>query len=212
VLGAITNKTRLIVICNPNNPTGTLTPVEDILKISKAAPKVVILVDECYFEFSQISVAAYIRDYPNLVITRTLSKTWGLAGLRFGFIIAHPEIIRELQKIRGPYDVNAIASIAAQAALENQSSFLEYANEIRTISRPLICDYLRSKAIPFWETFANFVLIHHPEAAKLYDIFLDSGIRTRPRSGPNIDKTIRITIGTKDEILKVIECLDRSFL
>lgn len=207
ILNQITPRTRIIVICTPNNPTGTLAPINQILSIAAAAPHAAILVDECYFEFAGVTVARHICEYPNLFITRTLSKTWALAGVRIGYVIASEGAIAELNKIRGPYDVNALASIAAQAALADVAPMIRYATEVATRSRPLLCDFLTARRIPFWESAANFVLVHPPEPDQLTAHLNAAGIRVRPRSGPNIEGTIRISLGTYQETERLIAAM-----
>jgi len=205
VLAAINERTRIIVICNPNNPTGTVVEIDAIKKIATAAPDAIILIDECYVEFSGITVAPLLCEYPNIVVTRTLSKTWSLAGLRIGYILAPKQIITELSKVRGPYDVNALAAIGACAALSFSEPMHQYAKEVSTISRPLFIDFLVKNAIPFWESGANFILLQPPHPERCEPFFSAAGIRIRPRSGPAIEGTVRITIGTREETEKLIE-------
>jgi histidinol-phosphate aminotransferase len=205
VLAAINDRTRIIVICNPNNPTGTVVEIDAIKKIAAAAPDSIILVDECYVEFSGITVAPLLCEYPNIVITRTLSKTWSLAGLRIGYILAPKQIITELSKVRGPYDVNALAAIGACAALSFSEPMHQYAKEVSTISRPLFTDFLVKNAILFWESGANFILLQPPHPERCEPFFSAAGIRIRSRSGPAIEGTVRITIGTREETEKLIE-------
>jgi histidinol-phosphate aminotransferase len=209
VEGALSSRTRLVVVCNPNNPTGTIVPVDQILALAStvaaSAPDALILVDECYLEFSGVTVASHLDDYPNLCITRTLSKTWALAGLRIGYVLAHPTIITELCKVRGPYDVNAFASIAAQAALADPTSMREYAAEVASVSRPLLCDFLDNRGVPYWQSGGNFVLVHPPYPERCCTYFAEHGIRLRPRSGGPIEGSIRISLGTAAETAHVIE-------
>jgi len=209
VLAAINDRTRIIVICNPNNPTGTVVEIDAIKKIAAAAPDAIILVDECYVEFSGITVAPLLCEYPNIVITRTLSKTWALAGLRIGYILAPKQIITELSKVRGPYDVNALAAIGACAALSFSEPMHQYAKEVSTISRPLFSHFLVKNAIPFWESGANFILLQPPHPERCEPFFSAAGIRIRPRSGPAIEGTVRITIGTREETEKLIEVFEK---
>jgi histidinol-phosphate aminotransferase len=209
VLAAINPRTRVIVICNPNNPTGTVVDPDAITRIALAAPDAIILVDECYVEFSDVTVAPLLCEYPNIVITRTLSKTWALAGLRIGYILAPKEIITELSKVRGPYDVNALAAIGACAALSSPESMHRYAKEVSTVSRPLFQSFLEKKGIPFWESRANFILLQPPHPERCEPFFNAAGLRIRPRSGPAIEGTVRITLGTQGETERLIEVFER---
>src|SRR5690606_12584267 len=115
VLAAITPATRLICFGNPNNPSGTVVSRNDIIRMLEAAPQAAVLVDECYYEYFGETVSGLVDTYPNLVITRTFSKTWGMPSLRLGYIIAHPDNIRALLNVRGPYDINQMAIIAIRA-------------------------------------------------------------------------------------------------
>ncbi len=206
---ALSSRTRLIVVCNPNNPTGTVVPVDQLIALAStvatSAPDALVLVDECYLEFSGVTVAPYLDTYPHLCITRTLSKTWALAGLRVGYVLAHPTVINELCKVRGPYDVNAFASIAAQAALADPAPMREYAAEVTSVSRPLLCDFLNIRGVPYWPSGGNFVLVHPPYPERCCSYFAERGIRLRPRSGGPIEGSIRISLGTAAETLRVIE-------
>lgn len=209
IKASLTGRTRVIVICNPNNPTGTVVPLDAIQSIAQEAPEAIILVDECYVEFSGITAVPLLHEYPNVVITRTLSKTWALAGLRIGYVLAPPAIISELGKIRGPYDVNALAAIGACAALSDQEPMHNYAREVATISRPLFCAFLEKWGIPFWESGANFVLLHPPHPEEWEPFFAAAGIRLRPRSGPSIEGTLRITLGTRAETERLLAVAEK---
>jgi histidinol-phosphate aminotransferase len=209
VLKQISKKTRIIVVCSPNNPTGTLVPKDQILTIAKEAPHAALLVDECYFEYSQSTVADSINNFSNLFITRTFSKTWGIPSLRFGYIITNSHNIEQLSKIRGPYDVNRLAVVAAQAALTDLEHVRDYVQEVIQISRPKLEAYLDSKQIAYWPSAANFLLCHFPDAKNVLEQLRLDGILVRPRSGPGIEGTLRITVGTAKQTQRLINSLDK---
>ena len=208
VLAAINDKTRVITICTPNNPTGTLTSVEEILEIAKAAPQAAVLVDECYFEYSNTTVKDYINEYQNIFITRTFSKTWGLSALRLGYLISSAENIENLLKIRGPYDMNTPSIVAARAALKDPSYMKDYVKEVLEVSLPLFLSFLDKKAIRYWPTAANYVLLYPKDPEKLVRSLEEKDILVRPRSGPGIDNTVRITLGTKEQTERLIDILE----
>ncbi len=208
VLKNITDKTQLIVICNPNNPTGTLVKKEDIIKIIEASKNVAVFVDECYFEYTTETMKNYVNRYDNLFITRSFSKAWGLASLRLGYIISNEKNIQELLKIRGPYDINQLAIVATSEALNNPQYMQSYVDEIMNISKPMFLKYLRNKKIKYWDSSGNFILIEFSDAQIIKERLKIKGILVRLQKGQNIENTIRITIGTKEEMEKLIGILE----
>lgn len=211
VLSLVTERTKVITVCNPNSPTGTLLDPAEVVRIAKAAPHASVLVDECYYEYSKATVVDYINECPNLYVTRTFSKTWGLPSLRLGYIVSSSRNIEELLKVRGPYDVNKLSVVAAAAALDDPSFMEEYVEEVLQVSRPMFLSFLEEKGITYWPTEANFVLIYPPDSKLLYEQLHQEGILVRPRSGPGIEGTVRITIGTKEDTERLIAALARLF-
>jgi histidinol-phosphate aminotransferase len=208
VLGLLTEQTRLVVLCNPNAPTGGITPLPVVERLLRATEHTTVLVDECYFEYASATVQPFLEKYPHLLITRTFSKTWGLAGLRLGYILGSVRNINHLMAIRGPYDMNMAAVVAAGAALDNPSYMYNYTNEVKNVSRPRFLAYLAKRGIPFWPSDANFVLIEPYDSVKLEQELRLRGIFVRPRGGPGIDGTLRITLGTASDIDRVIRAMD----
>lgn len=208
VCSAISEHTRIIAICNPNAPTGTAINAEHIVEITTRAPQAAILVDECYFEYSKSTLKDLLSQHKNIFITRTFSKTWGLASLRIGYLLSHEDNINELLKVRGPYDVNTPAVIAASAALEDPSFMDQYVNEVLEVSRPLLISFLEEHKIPYWPTAANFILICPPDPDAITGHLHTRGILVRPRNGTNIENTVRITIGTKENTQQLISALE----
>ncbi|WP_422466415.1 pyridoxal phosphate-dependent aminotransferase [Endozoicomonas sp. ALC013] len=205
VLDAITAKTRLIVIANPNNPSGTQIQREDILTIARSAPNTALLVDECYFEYSQATVADAVMAYPNILVTRTFSKTWGLPSIRLGYVISHPDNIRALLNIRGPYDVNQFAAVAINAALDHPEYTRQYVREVMESSKPLFEHFLDQQAIPYWPSAANFIWAF-PDNPEVIELHLRShGILVRPKSDQTGRKGLRITLGDIAQTRQLIE-------
>lgn len=209
ILKIISSKTKMIVICNPNNPTGTQVSLPDIENILKKAKNSIVYIDEAYYEFSGISAVPLINIYSNLIISRTFSKAFGLASLRIGYIIANNRLINEMLKARGPYDMNFIAIKAVDYVLKNLSGMNSYVNEIMFKSKPLFEKYLKQKNIKYYNSNANFILIKPQNPAKLFSHLKTNKILTRPRSGPIIDGTIRISIGTIKQTKKLIRLLNK---
>ncbi len=208
VLDEIDNKTKLIIICSPNNPTGTIVNSDEIEKIAKKALEFnsIVFIDEAYFEFSQVTAVPLIEKYPNIIISRTFSKAFGLAALRIGYAMASKEHIAEMLKIRSPYDVNMIASIATQVALDNVEYMQKYRDEVMNGSKPLIENFFKDNGIKFFDNSkANFLLFKPDSPEQVFEILDKNGVRTRPRKGSRIDGTIRLTIGTVEQMKKFIE-------
>lgn len=211
VIAKVSEKTRVICIANPNNPSGVAVAKADIVKIAQAAPNACVLVDECYFEYSQLSVADLVVQHPNLVVTRTFSKTWGLPSLRFGYLIAAPENIQALLSVRGPYDVNQLAVVAARAALENPAYTERYVQEVMQESKPLLEDYCQQKNIPFWPSSANYLWVFPENAQHVEQRLQESGILVRPKKDVNENMGLRITVGSLAQTRRLISVLGSIF-
>ncbi|AMO58519.1 histidinol-phosphate aminotransferase [Endozoicomonas montiporae] len=207
VIDAITNKTRLIVLANPNNPCGTPVARETILEIAKAAPQAATLVDECYFEYTRQTVCDAVEEYPNLLVTRTFSKTWGLPSVRLGYVISRKENIDALLNVRGPYDVNQLAVVAIDAALSNPEYTQEYVKEVIEVSKPMLEAFLDKKAIKYWPTVANYIWVFPDNPDAMEKHIRASGILVRPKLDANGRKGLRITLGNKRQTLKLEQCL-----
>ncbi|WP_281647309.1 histidinol-phosphate transaminase [Parendozoicomonas sp. Alg238-R29] len=207
VLASITDKTKLIVIANPNNPCGTAVPKEDILRIAAAAPDCTILVDECYYEYTQLSVAGVLEQYPNIVITRTFSKTWGLPSIRFGYVLSSASNILPLLSVRGPYDVNQLAVIAVQAALNHPEYTRDYVKEVMNESKPLLEKWLDKNNLSYWPSSANYIWLFPDNPDEMNKALIDAGILVRPKSDGDGRKGLRITIGTREQTERLIKVL-----
>ncbi len=208
VIDAISSDIKLIVICNPNNPTGTGVSREESEAIIKKAAdaNVSVLVDEAYHEFSpELTVVDLIPQYSNLFVARSFSKTMGVSSLRAGAIVSQEQNIAELRKIRGPYDVNMPAAIAMRALRypEVVEDIKAYVEEVMGVSKPMIEDFYIENGIKFFPSSAGFHLI---EAPGLYDFLRTRDgqkILIRPRSDP--PGTVRVSIGTREDTEKYIE-------
>lgn len=209
VLKSFSNKIKLIIICNPNNPTGTSLSLTEIEQILKKAKNSLVYIDEAYFEFAGITTVPLLKKYSNLVISRTFSKAFGLASLRIGYIIANKKLIKEMQKVRGPYDINTLGIKAVEYVLKNLTGLNNYVSETMTKSKPMLENYLKQKNIKYYNSNANFILIKPTNPKKVFNHLKTNNILTRPRTGSNIDGTIRITLGTLTQTKKLIKLLDK---
>ncbi|WP_257287110.1 histidinol-phosphate transaminase [Endozoicomonas sp. SESOKO2] len=207
VLDAISDKTRLIVMANPNNPTGTGVAREDILEIAAAAPRAAILVDECYFEYTQETVADVVEQYPNLLISRTFSKTWGLPSVRLGYVISNSGNIRALLNVRGPYDVNQLAVVAIDAALSNPGYTELYVKEVMEVSKPMFEDFLNRKGIDYWPSVANFIWTFPNNPDEIEKHLRAHHILVRPKADESGRVGLRINLGNEAQTEFLIRTL-----
>jgi len=216
VLGAIDGKTGLITVCSPNNPTGTLTSLEDIESIAKAAPQAIVLVDEAYYDFAKQTAAGLIEENLNIVVTRTFSKAFGIPALRMGYMIGDKEVVAQVAKLRGPYDINQIGYSAATAALsdEGMTETTAYIDEINNRSRPVLGQYLDTAGINYWPSAANFILMEARrrtgklDVAGVVDDLDKAGFRVRKQDKPGIEGTIRVSLGNLATTRSFIKALD----
>jgi histidinol-phosphate aminotransferase len=206
---AIMPATKMIAIINPNNPTGTPVRREFIAELLEAHPSVPILVDEAYYEYSGETVVDLLPKFDNLVVLRTFSKGFAMAGLRLGYIVARPESIAALAKCRGPFDVNRLAIAAGTAQLENVPQALAHVHEVMAQSKPYIESFWRAKGVPFTPGAANFLLVAHPERDALINHLLREGILVRPLAGPRLDGHFRMGLGTLAEMKRFTEAVER---
>ena len=195
ILRAITGRTRLIFVCNPNNPTGGLTPEHDIAALLDTG--VFVAVDETYHEFAGVTMLPLLARYDNLVIMRSMSKWAGLAGLRVGYGIFAPEVARQVQKLRMPFNVNLAGYAAALASVEDKEYLL--ANVARIVSERARL-YARLQDIPFLQRYpshGNFVLcaVNGVSARVLRDEVEREGVLLRVYQGPYLPNSIRFSIG-----------------
>jgi len=213
LLDAITPATRLIAIANPNSPTGHIASRADLLQLIEAAPQAAVLVDEAYFHFYGHSVLDLIGHAPNLIVARTFSKAYGLAGLRLGVLAAAEEQMQWLRRAISPYSVNSVALSCLTAALEDEDYIRWYVDEVLA-SRPVFESVLRRLGVPFWPSQANFVLV---DIGRLHREFVTAmrtrGVLTRDRSAdPGCDGCIRITLGTREQTQQGIAALEESIV
>ncbi len=212
---AVTDKTRIVVFCNPNNPTGTAASLEDIREMLDALPKRVLFVlDEAYIEFADEDAAdglLLLKEYPNLMVCRTFSKVYGLAGLRVGWIAGDPELIKYLYKVREPYAVSVPAAAGAEAALDDIEFLTESVEMVRNEKKSFY-DFFRANDISFIPSQTNFILLPLGEVSLgLRDRLLKDGIIVRLLRfrGKGI---IRITVGLPEENSLLMEKFMKGYV
>jgi histidinol-phosphate aminotransferase len=209
VLRALERRPRLFVLANPNNPTGTLVPRAVLRRILQAAPRTWVLVDEAYFEFSGVTVLPWIRRYPHLLVTRTFSKAFGLAGLRVGCLFAHRRAVELFRRAQSPYPVAAPALAAAEQAVRDRRFLREYLRAVQTGKQVLVAGLQRLR-IPQFPSAANFVLVDFGRRA---DVVLQGlcrrGILLRDRrSDFGRVGFVRITVGTPAQMRRLVRALE----
>lgn len=203
----ITPRTRLIAIANPNNPTGTIAPKEELLRITRCAPDSAVLMDEAYFEFCGQTLLAERREFTNLFVARTFSKAYGLAGLRIGALVGDAEQMRALRRVSSPYNVNAIALACLPEALGDQNYIQEYVDGVRE-SRGRLEQALEAAGIRFWPSEANFVLARVGQAPAFVEGMRRRGILVRDRSSdPGCEGCARITLGPREHTDRLLAAL-----
>lgn len=209
ILSEVDENTKMIFLCSPNNPTGNSFSDESIVTLLKNFNGIVVL-DEAYIDFSEKeSWLSEISDYPNLVISQTLSKAYGMAGIRLGILYASEEIISILNKIKAPYNVNVLTQNKAIEKLENIKKINKQVTDINIQKTYLLTQLLQYKFIDkIYPSDANFILIKVDNATKRYNQLLDKGIVIRNRTTQALcENCLRITIGTASENQKLIDVL-----
>jgi histidinol-phosphate aminotransferase len=207
-LAAINEKTKLIIVASPNNPTGSIVAREHLLAIAAAAPHAVLMVDEAYFHFHGASTLADVSNVPNLIVARTFSKAYGLANLRVGMLAGSADLLRYTRKVSSPYNVNGVALACLPAALEDDAYVRWYADQVHT-GRERMGAGLRELGVPFFESHANFILMKiGPKHAELVKAMRDHGVLLRDRSAdPGCDGFVRITIGIEEHVTRGLAAL-----
>ncbi|ANW97801.1 histidinol-phosphate transaminase [Thermoclostridium stercorarium subsp. thermolacticum DSM 2910] len=209
IKNAITDKTRIIWICNPNNPTGTIVTAQQLNDFLEAVPEnVVVVLDEAYYEYARgedyPETVPLLEKYPNLIILRTFSKAYGLASLRVGYGIASAEIVSFLNRIRPPFNVNTLAQVAAVAALDDEDFVRNTVNETKKGLEFLYNAFDRLN-LRYVKSRANFVWVETKlPSQELFKKLLNKGVIIRPF----MDNWVRITVGTHEQNRKLISAME----
>ncbi|MFF2091369.1 histidinol-phosphate transaminase [Paenibacillus sp. NPDC058174] len=212
ILAAVTDKTKLIYLCSPNNPTGTYLPEAELRRLLDRLPaRVLVVIDTAYRHYATASDysdgAAFIREGYPLLALNTFSKIYGLAGIRVGFGIAPENVIRTLLKVKEPFNVNALAQAGARAALTDYEH-IEASRAMNKAGREQLYSGMRELGISYTESMANYVLVELGEKADhIYNQLLQRGIIIRAAKGWGLHQHMRISVGTEEENRILLEAL-----
>jgi histidinol-phosphate aminotransferase len=211
VIGAITPRTRMIFLNTPSNPTGRLIPLPDLRRIAEAAPQAVVLIDEAYIEFGGTSFLPELGTYSNVLVGRTFSKAYGLAGMRVGVVIGQPPSLDPVRAVTLPFNINAVAMAATLAALEDTAFLPRYAAEVAR-SRERIYEACRRLGLQYWESAANFVMVRVGDrVTEVVAALAARGVHVRDRSkDPATPGCIRVTAGLLTHTDAAIDALDAA--
>ena len=211
LLAAITSRTKVIAIANPNSPSGSIATREQIIEIALRAPGSIVLVDEAYYHFHGESVIDLVGRIPNLVVARTFSKAYGLAGLRVGVLVATIETMQWVRRVLSPYSVNSLALACLGPALNDTAYLAWYVGEVLS-ARTEFESALDAAGVRRWPSRANFILVdigsQHREFVSLMSA---GGVLVRDRSSdPGSDGCVRITIGTREQMCRAASVLNQT--
>ncbi|WP_110113463.1 histidinol-phosphate transaminase [Bacillus sp. CGMCC 1.16541] len=212
MIAAITDKTRMIFVCNPNNPTGTIVSKEELQSfIERVPPHILLVLDEAYYEYvsakDRLDTVALLKHYHNLILLRTFSKIYGLAASRIGYGMMHPRIVAELVKVKEPFNTNRIAQAGAYASLADDA-FVQTCVDRNRKGLTYIAEQVKQLGLNYFPSHANFLMIHldHP-GDEVFSGLLKQGVIIRSGSLLGYPNTIRVTIGTQAENEVFIQAL-----
>lgn len=214
MLAAIRPDTRVVWIANPNNPTGNFLPYPEVRAFLEKVPAdVVVVLDEAYNEYippeARVDTAAWVAEFPNLVVCRTFSKIYGLAGLRVGYGIASPAVADLMNRVRQPFNVNNLALAGALAALDDDE-FLQASYELNRRGMAQIVAALEKLGLAYIPSYGNFVTFKAGDGAVVNQKLLQQGVIVRPIGGYGMPEWLRVTIGTEAENARFIAALEKA--
>lgn len=210
---AVTDRTKVMFVANPNNPTGTWKTGGELRELIEGVPEhVIIVIDEAYFEYAEQAAdypnaAIWVSEVPNLVVTRTFSKAHGLAGLRIGYGLSHPQLADLLNRIRQPFNVNALALVAAEAAL-NDTDHIQHSQQVNNSGRQQLTEGFDSLGIHYLPSLGNFLCIDMEQPAhSTYEALLQEGVIVRPIENYGMPNHLRVSIGMEAENTRFLKAL-----
>ena len=215
MLNAVTDKTRLMFIANPNNPTGTWVNSVSLRNLLENVPKhVIVLVDEAYFEYAKgeenyPDSSLWLNEFKNLIVTRTFSKAYGLAGLRIGYSLSHPDIANLLNRVRQPFNNNSLALVAAETALQD-NQYIEHSVETNHSGMKQLMLAFDDMGLEFIPSKGNFICVNFEQPADdIYQSLLKAGVIVRPVANYDMPNHLRISIGQEFENTRFINELGK---
>jgi histidinol-phosphate aminotransferase len=211
---AIRADTCIVFLANPNNPTGTFVPGDAVRAFAERVPgDVLIVMDEAYMEYlgppHAYDSAPWLAELPNLIISRTLSKAYGLAGLRVGFGLAAANLVALMNRVRQPFNVNHLAMVAAAAALEDDE-FIESSRRVNAEGLALLKAEFAARRIEFIEPFGNFITFRVANAMAVFEALLRQGVIVRPIAGYGLPDWLRVSVGTAAQNRRFLAALDKA--
>jgi histidinol-phosphate aminotransferase len=210
---AADNKAKIVFIANPNNPTGTFLSADDLQAFLRGLPAdILVMLDEAYNEYlpedKRYNSVAWLKEFPNLIISRTFSKAYGLAGLRVGYAMAHEQVTDMMNRVRQPFNVNSVAQAAAVAALRDVS-FVKRTFELNRRGMQQITDGLTRLGLEYIPSFGNFVAFRIGNATAMYRRLLELGVIVRPIANYDMPDWLRVTVGLESENAKFMSALEK---
>lgn len=208
---AVADDTRLVFIANPNNPTGTLLEPDALYAfLRRLSPEVAVVLDEAYVEYLAPSRRApsiqWLAEFPNLIVTRTFSKAYGLAGLRVGYALASAELADLMNRLRQPFNVNSLALAAAEAALDD-AEFIAEAKRVNDAGLTQLTEGFRRLGLDFIPSAGNFVCVRVGEAGRVFQALLRKGIIVRPVANYGLPEHLRVSVGTEAQNARFLAAL-----
>ena len=214
MLAAIRPNTKIIFLANPNNPTGTFVRAQQVREFLQRVPgNVLVVLDEAYGEYLSADLAydsvPWLAEFPNLIVTHTLSKAYGLAGLRVGFGFAAAELVDLMNRVRQPFNVNHLAMVAATAALDDDA-FIARSRAVNTAGIKQLCAEFGRRGIAYIPPYGNFVTFKAGPANAVFQAMLKDGVIVRDIAGYGMPEHLRVTVGTEAQNERFLSALERA--
>lgn len=208
---AVEQKAKLVFVANPNNPTGTFLSAADLLEFMRALPaNILVVLDEAYNEYLPVECrydsVSWLKDFPNLIVSRTFSKAYGLAGLRVGYAFADAQVADMMNRVRQPFNVNSVAQAAAVAALQDEA-FVAQTHALNQRGMQQITQGLSKLGLEFIPSYGNFIAFKIGDGAKAYRRLLELGVIVRPVASYDMPDYLRVSIGLESENEKFLTAL-----
>jgi len=208
---ALDHQVKLVFVANPNNPTGTFLNAADLLEFMRALPaNILVVLDEAYNEYlpqeCRYDSVSWLKEFPNLIISRTFSKAYGLAGLRVGYAFANAQVADMMNRVRQPFNVNSVAQAAAVAALQDEE-FVRQSNQLNQRGMQQITQGLNELGLEFIPSFGNFISFNVGNGLQKYQRLLELGVIVRPIASYAMPEYLRVSIGLESENIKFLTAL-----